>query len=98
MIRALFHMLTGHLDIFFREIAIQTLARVFVIGRTISSKNLMLELVTGINNGEGSFTLLGLAAPTLFPSRVSRITFNNAVRSSALNLTGSALSCLLAKS
>lgn len=48
-----FHMLMGHLDIFFCEISIHTLAHGFFIGWTsILSKNLILELVIGINDGE----------------------------------------------
>ena len=53
MNRSPFHMLIGHLDIFFCEISIHTLAHGFFIGWTsIFSRILILELVIGINDGE----------------------------------------------
>lgn len=63
-------MLIDHLDIFFCEISIHTLAHGFLIGWTsIFSKNLILELVIGIHDGE-TLHLTCLAAPTLFTPKV----------------------------
>ena len=80
--RSPFHMLIGHLDIFFCEVSIHTLAHGFLIGWTsIFSKNLILELVIGINDGEALHLCVWLL-PLCLPPR----------------LLCSALSCLLAES